>query len=91
MTPPVAAWVSAPFAAVTPATPFWGSGGGGSSGSLEAWDHMFAGGEPSGDSPSLERRRERRGAAVAESTASKGFVVATFSEDGSGSADATPV
>lgn len=87
MTPPVAAWLSAPFAPVTPATPFWGGGGS----SLEAWDHMFPGGGPSGDCPSLERRRERRGAPEAESTVSKGFVAPTFSEHAAGNADASQV
>lgn len=44
---------------------------------------MFAEGGPSGDCPSLERRRERRGAAGVASEGSVGFA-ATFSGHGSG-------
>lgn len=48
---------------------------------------MFVDGGPSGDCPSLERRRERRGAPGVASEGSAGFV-ATFSGHGSGTGDA---
>lgn len=51
---------------------------------------MFVGGGPGGDWPSLERRRERRGAAGAASEGSAGFV-ATISGHGSGLSDASGV
>lgn len=51
---------------------------------------MFVEGGPSGDCPSLERRRERRGAAGVASEGSAGFV-ATFSGHGSGTDDASLV
>lgn len=51
---------------------------------------MFVEGGPSGDCPSLERRRERRGAAGCASEVSVGFV-ATFSGHGSGTADSSQV
>lgn len=49
---------------------------------------MFVGGGPGGDCPSLDRRRERRGAAAF--AGSVGFVPA-FSGHGSGAADESRV
>lgn len=51
---------------------------------------MFVEGGPSGDCPSLDRRRDRRGAAGCASEVSAGFVV-TFSGHGSGRDDASQV
>lgn len=51
---------------------------------------MFVEGGPSGDCPSLERRRERLGAADFVSEGSAGFV-ATFSGNGSGTGDESQV
>ena len=51
---------------------------------------LVKGGGPSGDCPSLERRRERRGAAGCESEASAGSA-ASFSGPGSGTADVSQV
>lgn len=47
-------WMTPPVAAVV--APFWDV-------SFVSCEQMFVGGGPSGDCPSLERRRERRGAA----------------------------
>lgn len=55
ITPPVGPCLSPPSRLAT--TPFWGT-------SLKVWFQGDSeGGSTSGDSPSLERRRERRGAA----------------------------
>lgn len=51
---------------------------------------MFVEGGPSGDCPSLDRRRERRGAICCASEVSAGFV-ATFSGHGSGTDDTVQV
>lgn len=58
MTPPVGPWPSPILPSSPPATTlFWGT-------SLEGWfKEVSEGRPPRGDSPSLERRRERRGAA----------------------------
>lgn len=83
MTPPAVTWLSPPLC--VPATPFWDGGG-----SFEAWDQIFVEGGPSGDCPSLDKRRERRGAVCCASEVSAGFV-ATFSGDGTGADDTVHV
>lgn len=83
MTPPAVPWLSPPLC--TPATPFCDDAGGG--GSFDAWPQMFVAGGPSGDCPSLDRRRERRGAACCASAVS----AAAFSGHGSGADDTVQV